>query len=952
MDLMEGGTRAQIAIEFIVVYSFVLVIFVFLFALVVNQRAATLNEQDYSYLQLVAQSISQTLNQALAAGNGYNTTILITEPAGASPYNIIITSTGIVIVNQTLGSQVISAESFSGVRNLIINGTALLGSSNNIILYSVQTYSGGVSVYNQQGTIYVDEKPFPTGTQLGNIWFGNPKITEYASFNNVNYIYATLPGNAPIDYASSYTLTAWVASNAIATNAVVYSEGNTLLGNSYKLSLSQNYGMSINVTNQLYGEVYQTNPPTNAPMGPWVFIGVSCSGCGYQTGTYNFYLDNLSQTGVGIQGENNLGTNEIGVGVNVGSVYSGMASSLSPGLGITNLQIYNASLSTAQIAGLYKEGINGAPINIGNVSLWYKLNGDTLDYSGFGNSATPYLARFRTVAQLEVLGSTFGNSYSLSPFGQYFAGAYSTAGVLSSVAIFNPGPRPATTPANGYSYSDENAITFSFNNNTAGDPPGQATIFLDSNGTTNAITVTAVGFNGNLTTVSNLTGWWPLNEGTGNIIHDLSGGYNFGTASNLAWSKSVNSTSLSPAKFPGTSSSSNYATISQISAYNALLQNDSFTVVTWINEAGPGSGGTSAIFGDGGNDRTGPADGFAVLANDPSECNIMYVNQKALGSLGLCTIPLLTTGNWVMITAEYNGQSGIAAAYLNQTLVSESDLSPGLLIGGTNSFTIGSTPWSAGTGVFNGMITNVQLYSTSLNQTQINYLVGEGISGAPLDNAGLVGWWPLDGSGSDFSKNNNPASVGSGVAFQNTAVSLAKQVNQSAFPVFSPAASSYVSIPNAASLKLSSVTFGGWVRYNGPATSASGAKFNWLMAKYGAYGVGTCGTKLQLCFHDWSDSANTIFSYSLNPGQWYMVMATVGSGVEIVYVNGVAIGYNTLTISSQSTGWKIGYSGTGSEYMNGSVLDAQVYNGVLSTTQIQQLYSAGLPPTARITIPV
>ncbi|MGC8538979.1 MAG: hypothetical protein ACP5MK_03885, partial [Candidatus Micrarchaeia archaeon] len=62
---------------------------------------------------------------------------------------------------------------------------------------------------------------------------------------------------------------------------------------------------------------------------------------------------------------------------------------------------------------------------------------------------------------------------------------------------------------------------------------------------------------------------------------------------------------------------------------------------------------------------------------------------------------------------------------------------------------------SNGNDALNGYISNVQIYNTSLSAQQIQQLYQEGIDGRPLPNAGLVGWWPLDGNANDYSGTGN-----------------------------------------------------------------------------------------------------------------------------------------------------------------------------------------------------
>ncbi len=50
--------------------------------------------------------------------------------------------------------------------------------------------------------------------------------------------------------------------------------------------------------------------------------------------------------------------------------------------GVSNVQVYNATLSASEIKALYMEGIGGAPLVLQNLVGWWPLNGDANDYSG------------------------------------------------------------------------------------------------------------------------------------------------------------------------------------------------------------------------------------------------------------------------------------------------------------------------------------------------------------------------------------------------------------------------------------------------------------------------------------------------------------------------------------------------------------------------------------------
>ncbi len=56
---------------------------------------------------------------------------------------------------------------------------------------------------------------------------------------------------------------------------------------------------------------------------------------------------------------------------------------------------------------------------------------------------------------------------------------------------------------------------------------------------------------------------------------------------------------------------------------------------------------------------------------------------------------------------------------------------------------------------FQGLVSGVQLYNTSISASQAQNLYMEGIGGAPIPSPNLVGWWPLNGDVKDYSGNNN-----------------------------------------------------------------------------------------------------------------------------------------------------------------------------------------------------
>ena len=60
---------------------------------------------------------------------------------------------------------------------------------------------------------------------------------------------------------------------------------------------------------------------------------------------------------------------------------------------IADAQVYNATLTNAEVNAIYEGGIGGAPVAPANLIGWWKLNGtingNVIDYSGQNNEGTP-----------------------------------------------------------------------------------------------------------------------------------------------------------------------------------------------------------------------------------------------------------------------------------------------------------------------------------------------------------------------------------------------------------------------------------------------------------------------------------------------------------------------------------------------------------------------------------
>ncbi len=132
----------------------------------------------------------------------------------------------------------------------------------------------------------------------------------------------------------------------------------------------------------------------------------------------------------------------------------------------------------------------------------------------------------------------------------------------------------------------------------------------------------------------------------------------------------------------------------------------------------------------------------------PNGCFGFTTGQKdnyGISSSGLAN-------NWVMVGAEFfNGPYvSNATLYINGKQVNaEQCLGTAHTGMAKDNFLIGSSTGSKY--VFTGMLTNIQLYNTSLSPSEILQLYQEGIGGDPTELNHLVAWWPLNGDINDYS---------------------------------------------------------------------------------------------------------------------------------------------------------------------------------------------------------
>ncbi len=76
--------------------------------------------------------------------------------------------------------------------------------------------------------------------------------------------------------------------------------------------------------------------------------------------------------------------------------------------------------------------------------------------------------------------------------------------------------------------------------------------------------------------------------------------------------------------------------------------------------------------------------------------------------------------------------------------------------------------WNKAGDNFVGMLSNIQVYNSTLSANDIMDLYDGGVGGAPIDIYHLAGWWPLNGNINDYSGNGYGGNVSVGLQFNSS----------------------------------------------------------------------------------------------------------------------------------------------------------------------------------------
>lgn len=186
--------------------------------------------------------------------------------------------------------------------------------------------------------------------------------------------------------------------------------------------------------------------------------------------------------------------------------------------------------------------------------------------------------------------------------------------------------------------------------------------------------------------------------------------------------------------------------------YTRLFTFTKLTVSAWINP----TSGISGYTDEGIVAQNGGTESYLLtLEQGPSYPPYISPSGFIVSSSGENWVGSGVTPNindWYHVVLTFDGSTMAEKIYVNGVL-ENSVTTNGILQNNNANVLIGER--NVNSRVFNGLISNVQIYNTSLSANSVMALYQEGIGGMPINLQNLVGWWPLNGNATDYSGNGN-----------------------------------------------------------------------------------------------------------------------------------------------------------------------------------------------------
>ncbi len=357
---------------------------------------------------------------------------------------------------------------------------------------------------------------------------------------------------------------------------------------------------------------------------------------------------------------------------------------------------------------------------------------------------------------------------------------------------------------------------------------------------------------------------------------------------------------------------------------------------------------------------------YVLTRRDLNDTNYMlYLNNTTgsktlkFGSNGTATSSGSVTYNqWHHVAVTVNGTS--VSFYIDGQPAGTSTIN-GINSFADKDFIIGDVTYST-TYEFAGLISNPKMFNTALSSTEVETLYN---NGSPLTSmsgfTSLQAWWKLDASATydsstttwtipDDSTNSNDG-TSSGMTQANLVQSdLSFTSGYSPYALDFDGANDYIDAGVTVQQPTTNYSVSCWVKLDSVALCGIVGNFKTGAAPQVGFAL-TLSSGLNFQF--WSDgtassSAGTVTGTSTpNSSTWYNVIGVYDGSLVKIYVNNVlenSVSYSaTPSVTDQNLvigRWYGNYDGF---YTNGSISNVSVWNTALTSAQVTEIYSEGIP---------
>jgi hypothetical protein len=419
-----------------------------------------------------------------------------------------------------------------------------------------------------------------------------------------------------------------------------------------------------------------------------------------------------------------------------------------------------------------------------------------------------------------------------------------------------------------------------------------------------------------------MTGYWPLNEGSGSSTLDASGNGNIGQVNGATWTTGRLGKGLS---FNG---SSNTVNINK----PVVETSASFSVAAWVQLSNL-SGWHTAVSQDGSN-----VSGFFLQFTSGGQFAFSLVNSDSTSAATVRATstfnPVVTT--WYHLVGVYDNGSKQISLYANGALQSTQTVPAAW--NATGQTVIGRAKWGGSVDFWPGAIDEVRLYNYALNAAAVTALY----QGAQDDlTAGLVGYWPLDdasgssaadlsGSGHNGTLTNGPVwttgKLGAALTFNGSNSTL--DINQSVLNTSN-------SFSAAAWVQLADLN--GWHS----AVSQDGSNVSGFFLQF------TSGGQFAFSLVNSDSTSGTttraVSNFNAVANTWYHLVGVYDASAKqgSLYVNGVLQSTVSVPAAWNASGETvIGRAKWGGavDFWPGKLDDVRLYNRALSAADATNLY--------------